>query len=316
MSKVLRFSLEVPMFSGLNRAKYAEKYTKIPLKAYPAEALALMQSLYDILKIVLTDESNSLTVIASEAGYAQRLVGPRVYKDGDSLNPEEEPGSKARDSKNLYIKVGQEKVYIDQDMTEDGLPVYKVNGKTCSIVPIGDNPALQVPLGSGRLAQIPFFTLRKEDDSNATFDDFVQRTAYGDYSLIGTASAGGSKDPMYFSALKYLPVGRYLVAKTAVKEGGTYGPKVKITLLMEAEAKISTSQKVEDLWMQVETDVPVGAKVVVDANTGLTKALMGTMLEPENKVYLDVVSKEERDGKMFVDAAFDFSESPLRFSYA
>ena len=76
----LSLNLNDANFSGLGRRKYSEKYTSIPVSAYPEAVGQVFNALYKLLGLELTNENSPLSVLASPEGFPQRLIGPKVFQ--------------------------------------------------------------------------------------------------------------------------------------------------------------------------------------------------------------------------------------------
>ena len=76
----LSLNLNDANFSGLGRRKYSEKYTAIPVSAYPESVSQVFTALYKLLGLELTNENSPLSVLASPEGFPQRLIGPKVFQ--------------------------------------------------------------------------------------------------------------------------------------------------------------------------------------------------------------------------------------------
>jgi hypothetical protein len=290
-TKTLTFELHNELFIGYSRKKYDQPYTTIPQTSYSPVLKDLMTALSKVLAV---EEGTPLTVVSSE-GYVQRVSGPRVY-----VNPEEQDS--------LIIRYDRESIPLVRTVTEDGETIFSVRNTTVTLGLIGENPTVILPLGKGRKAIIPFHTIYQEVKIPGI--EMNERIEAGNYADIisPVPGVGGS---LAFSALKDLATTRYKVIKTELSAGGKFGPKVKITLEAPVEMTILCSVSADGVWSKNQVIVAKGSKIVVDANTALTKSLQGLALAAKDNVYLDIFGKDvnEDDGKVYVRCAFDYSES-------
>jgi hypothetical protein len=287
--KTLTFDLYSEAFVGFTRRTYDQPYTTIPKTAYSEDVGTIMEA---FAKAIGADpESQPLTVVARE-GYAQRLASPRIYKNEDSL----------------VLRYDRENLPLTR-VDNDGEISYTIGSAKAAITISEDRPTLMVQLPKGLKVLVPFHTVYSEEKIPAlklleTIDD-------GDYSQV--SSLPGSGGTLNFSALKYLPIGRYPVVSTELKTDGKFGPKIKMTLANKVAQTIACTVSTDGVWSLDPTcEVEAGSKLVVDANTALARQLQGLVIKESDNVVLDIVSKrndEEDPSKIYVTANLDFSAS-------
>jgi hypothetical protein len=308
-NKALTLSLNLndPNFTGLGRRKYTEKYTVIPVSAYPEPVTQAMTALYKLLKLDLTDETACLSILASPEGYPQRLIGPKVFQvDGV-----------------LGLKVDKVFYPFEQQVTEDEV-VYTLASKKVAIQADGKNPVFKLVLAAGVAIKFPVYCnyadeLNEGQGGYYSFAELEEALAVTDNKeaiakIVGSPSAGGKT---MFTALRYLPAQKYKVI-SAKNGAGKYGPTLEIIISADTDLEISTQQKNPETekWDQVLTQVPAETVLKIQGNTSLKNSLMGAELTEADTVYLEVVSQSKnKEGKIVVDAFFDYEQSPLKFTF-
>lgn len=302
MSNIV-ISLENPLFAGLGRRKYSEKYTPVPLTVYPEEATNAFTVLYELLGATLSEENSPLVVVSAETGYPQRLIGPRVFRIPADVS------STAKET--LAIVIGRENFPIDLKVDDDGLITFKVGKKNATLEAIGKSPFLKLPLGNKNFLMIPFFVASSEDDqAQRTYEEFQTALVAEDLSVVGVQKVGGAN---YFSALKNLLPGRYKVKYSTFKDGGSYGMKAVFKLevpdFLINEPVLCSVKSPEGLWSQEPVIMQEGYSLSVDSNKKLYGALMGDCIQPSDNVVLEIISSEVIDGKTFVKAELDWNQS-------
>jgi hypothetical protein len=285
--KTLTFDLHNEAFIGYTRRKYDGAYTTIPKDSYSEEVAAIMEALEKTLGV--QPESNPLTIVAN-GGYAQRLSGPRIFADPET---------------GLKLRYDRELIPVTRVVSEDETVSFEINGVAVALSSVGDDPVFTVPVGKGKKVVVPFHTVRQE----VKLAGLAQVANIEDGNYVQISPPPGSGSTVNFSALKNLPIGRYKVEKTETATGGAYGPKIKVTIVNPEEQEIVCSVSVDGSWSTEPVTVAAGARLVVDANTSLTKILQGTQLAASDKVVLDVFGKREDpiDKKVYVSASFDFT---------
>lgn len=309
MSKAITLSLTLNdlNFTGLGRRKYSEKYTVVPVKAYPEAVSQVFEALYKLLKLELTDETASLSVLASPEGFPQRLIGPKVFQvDGV-----------------LGLKVDKAFFPFDRKATEDET-VYTINGKKVLLQADGKNPIFKLALANGLAIKFPVYCNYSEELNDGTggyysFTDLEEALELADNAeaickIVGSPSSGGSTT---FTALRHLPVGNYNVisAKNAV---GKYGPSLEVLLNSDEELELCTQQKnpSTEKWEDTIVKVPTGSVLKVQGNTSLKNSLMGSELTEADKVILEVIGQSKnKEGKVVVDVFFNYENSSLKFEF-
>jgi hypothetical protein len=287
--KNLNFDLHNNEFIGFTRRTYTDQYTSVPAVAYSTDLAETITAFEKALGLAGQD-LKPLTIISSE-GYAQRLSCPRVYK---------------KDS-GLVLRYDRELIPVER-VDNDGEITYKVCNSAAVITVFEDKPILQCTLPKGVKVFVPFHMAYEEGTKTPTLE-VIEALEQGVYSLVSEAPGSGGSTS--FSALKHLPLGRYTVLKTEGQQG-KFGPKIKVTLECPEELEFICTTSTDGTWSSELITVQAGAKIIVDANTSLQKALSGLTLEAKDNVILHVVSKridEDDDNKVYVTANFDFSKS-------
>lgn len=303
----LSLTLSDSNFTGLGRRKYTEKYTAVPVSAYPEDVKAVFTSLYNLLGIELTDETASLSVLASEEGFPQRLIGPKVFQVDGVLN----------------LKVGSELYPFTQEVTEDEVK-YNLNGKSLTLQSEGKQPIFKLTLGGGYSVKLPIYINKKEvvvegEDAYYGFKDLEEILAIVENKVLIAEVIGGpsSGSKILFSALKGLEPGQYKVL-SAKNESGKYGAvlAMQITPIETTVMTVQEKNPATEKWENVEVTVEPGTVAKIQGNTSLKNALMGAELTTEDDVILTVVSKApNKDGNIVVTAFFDYSDSRLKFEF-
>jgi hypothetical protein len=91
-----------------------------------------------------------------------------------------------------------------------------------------------------------------------------------------------------------------------------------VLLTSDSELEICTQQKnpATEKWEDVTVTVPASSVLKVQGNTNLKKSLMGSELTEADKVTLEVIGQaKNKDGKVVVDAFFNYENSPLKFEF-
>lgn len=303
----LNIDLTDPLFINLGRRKYTEKYTKIPLKAYPEEVLKVFEALYRLVKLELTDETTSISVLASAEGFPQRLIGPKVFQVGGKLG----------------VKIDKEFYAFDKNIVEDEIK-YSLNGKSVTLQAEGKNPLFKVTLGSGLAIKLPVYmnineTAAEGESAYYGFKDLEESLSIFDneeyiVKQVGAPSAGGST---VFTALKHLPIGSYTVI-SAKNAAGKFGPVLNLIIKPQEEIEVVSQIKnpATEKWENQTQKVSPDICLKIQGNTALKNSLMGAELSESDKVLLIVSGQSEnKEGKTIVQAAFDYSESPLKFEF-
>ena len=296
-----------PNFTGLGRRKYTEKYTAVPVAAYPEAVSQVFNALYKLLNLELTDETASISVLASPEGFPQRLIGPKVFQvDGV-----------------LALKVDKTIYPFEKRVTEDET-VYTLNGKKVLLQAEGKNPVFKLALANGVAIKFPVYCNYSEELNDGaggyySFTDLEEALELADSAeaitkIVGSPSSGGSTT---FTALRHLPVGNYSVisAKNTV---GKYGPSLEVLLNSDSELELCAQQKnpSTEKWEDAIVKVPAGSVLKVQGNTGLKNSLMGSELTEADKVTLEVIGQSKnKEGKIVVDAFFNYENSPLKFEF-
>jgi hypothetical protein len=303
----LSLNLNDANFSGLGRRKYTEKYTPVPVKAYPEPVTQIFTALYVLLGLELNDETASLSILASPEGFPQRLIGPKVFQIEGKLG----------------LKVDKAFFEFEQKAGEDEIE-YSLKGKKLSLQAEGKNPVFKLALGSGLAIKFPIYCNYAEDLNDGTggyytFTELEEALAIVDNTevikkIVGSPSAGGKT---LFTALKYLPVGSYKVL-TAKNSVGKYGATLEIIVCPEQKIEVNIQQKnpATEKWEIVLTEVEIGANLKVQGNTALKNSLMGAELVEDDNVYLDVTGQTKgEDGKIQVASFFNYEQSKLKFEF-
>jgi hypothetical protein len=303
----LSLNLSDPNFIGLGRRKYTEKYTVVPVKAYPEEVKTAFNILYQLVGLELTDETACISVLASEEGFPQRLIGPKVFQVEGILN----------------LKIGSELYPFTKTQTEDEVK-YTLNGKALALQAEGKQPVFKLTLGSGYAIKLPIYINKNElaaegENPYYTFADLEETLAiYENEALIktqvGSPSTGGKT---LFSALKYLPELSYNVL-SAKNESGKYGAVLAMQVSPTESCIITVQDRnpQTEKWELAETSVEPGTVIKIQGNTALKNSLMGSELTVDDNVILKVTSKSEnKEGNTVVSAFFDYSNSRLKFEF-
>lgn len=303
----LNINLSDALFSNLGRRKYNEKYTKVPTKAYPEEVSLVFEALYNLVGISLNDETSSLTVLSSAEGYPQRLIGPKVFQVNGQLG----------------VKIDKDFYAFDKAAVEDEIK-YSLNGKSVTLQAEGKNPLFKVVLGNGLAIKLPVYMNLNEqaaegDSAYYGFKDLEEALSILDNEevikvQVGSPSSGGGTT---FTALKYLPIGTYEVL-SAKNSAGKFGASLNIVLKTLESCSLSAQVKnpSTEKWEVLETEVVAGSALKIQGNTALKNSLMGSELTEEDKVLLVVTGQtKNNEGKIVVQAAFDYSASRLKFEF-
>ena len=303
----LSLSLTDPNFSGLGRRKYTDKYTLVPVSAYPEDVKAVFQALYKVIGVELTDETASLSVYASPEGFPQRLVGPKVFQMEGKLG----------------VKVKDTFYFFDKEVKEDEV-VYTLKGKKLTLQADGKNPLFKLILGQGIALKLPIYMNANEKAAEGEpayfgFADLESALAsyYNEEQIalqVGSPSSGGS---ISFTALKFLPIGTYNV-ESAKNATGKFGATLNIVLSTLVEIGITVQEKdpVTEKWGLVQVTLPAESKLKIQGNTALKNSLMGAELTAKDKVQMVITGQEnDKEGKIIVKAFFDFDNSPLKFEF-
>jgi hypothetical protein len=303
----LSLNLNDPNFSGLGRRKYSEKYNNVPVAAYPEDVKAVFTALYKLLKLELNDETSSLSVLASAEGFPQRLIGPKVFQVEGTLG----------------LKVGASFFPFSKEATEDEIK-YTLNGKTVALQADGKNPLFRLTLGGGLSIKLPVYcNINAELPADtvgyygfAELEEALLRIDNAEVitKIVGSPNAGGNT---VFTALRNLPPQVYNVV-SAKNSTGKYGATLDILLTADNELEVTAQQKnpATEKWEDVVVKVAPGTQLKVQGNTGLKNSLMGAELTTEDTVRLAVVSQEKnKEGKIVVNAFFDYENSRLKFEY-
>jgi len=303
----LSLNLNDPNFSGLGRRKYSEKYNNVPVAAYPEDVKAVFTALYKLLKLELNDETSSLSVLASAEGFPQRLIGPKVFQVEGILG----------------LKVGANFFPFSKEAIEDEIK-YTLNGKTVTLQADGKNPLFRLTLGGGLSIKLPVYcNINAELPADtvgyygfAELEEALLRIDNAEVitKIVGSPNAGGNT---VFTALRNLPPQVYNVV-SAKNSTGKYGATLDILLTADNELEVTAQQKnpATEKWEDVVVKVAPGTQLKVQGNTGLKNSLMGAELTTEDTVRLAVVSQEKnKEGKIVVNAFFDYENSRLKFEY-
>lgn len=271
-------------FSAYGRRTYPQQYTSVPASTYPTEIAPIMTALAEALG--QPTDSTPLTIVSQDS-YAQRIVGPKVFKKDNEL----------------VLMYDRELIPVDVAHDPEEGVTYKV-GKAKATLVLGKNPSLMLNLKGGLKFEAPFRTVYSDVPNNNIGDEIDA----GNYTNVAEPSTGGGG---YFSALKNLPIGKYLITKTLLNSTGRFGPKIKITIRVAEAQTVVCSVGTDGVWTQSEVEVPAGALITVDSNTSLMRTLQGLELSESDNVFLDVVSKreDELDGKIYVTVGVDFDSS-------
>lgn len=303
----LSLNLNDPNFTGLGRRKYTEKYTVVPVSAYPEPVSQVITALYKLLKLELTNDTAPISVLASPEGFPQRLIGPKVFQiDGV-----------------LALKVDKNIFPFEKQVTEDET-IYTLNGKKILLQADGKNPVFKLALANGLAIKFPVYCNYSEELNDGaggyySFTDLEKALDIAENAdviskIVGSPSSGGSTT---FTALRHLPSGSYSVisAKNAV---GKYGPSLELLLTADSDLEICTQQKnpATEKWEDATTLVAAGTTLKVQGNTNLKNSLMGSELTESDKVALEVIGQSKnKEGKIVVDVFFNYENSPLKFNF-
>jgi hypothetical protein len=305
----LSLNLNDPNFSGLGRRKYNDKYNNIPVNAYPEDVKTVFTALYKLLKLDLTDETASLSVLASPEGFPQRLIGPKVFQTDGVLG----------------LKVGPTFFPFTQEVTEDEIK-YTLNGKNIALQADGKNPLFRLTLGGGLSIKLPVYcNINTELPADTVgyygFAELEEALLVVDNvatisKIVGSPNAGGGSKTV-FTALRNLPTQNYSVV-SAKNSTGKYGATLDILLVADNELELIAQQKnpATEKWENVLVKVEPGTQIKVQGNTGLKNSLLGAELVADDKVALAVVGQEKnKEGKIVVNAFFDYENSRLKFEF-
>ncbi len=303
----LSLSLSDSNFSGLGRRKYNDKYTKIPVAAYPEDVKLVFETLYKLVGVELTDETASISVLASDEGFPQRLIGPKVFQVNGSLG----------------LKIDSEFYAFTQTVTEDEIK-YSLAGKALTLQSEGKQPVFKLTLGSGLAIKLPIYINKNESANEGenpyyTFADLEETLSIADNAelikaQVGSPNSGGKTT---FTALKSIPEGEYKVL-SAKNESGKYGAVLAMQISPLVTSEISAQEKnpSTEKWELNQVQVEPGTVLKIQGNTALKNSLMGAELSEEDNVKLVVVSKSKnKDGNVVVSAFFDYSDSRLKFEF-
>jgi hypothetical protein len=298
----LSLSLTDNNFIELGRRKYSEKYTVIPVRAYSEDVKEVIESLYNLVGLELEDENSCLSILASEEGFPQRLIGPKVFQVNGVLN----------------LKIANGLYPISQVQSEDEIK-YQLNGKNLVLQAEGKQPVFKLVLKSGVSIKFPVYINKNEQGDYYGVDALDSALNQSDNAellsqIIGSPSSGTR---MALSALKHLPVGTYSVI-SAKNEIGKYGPALNLVVSSDTELTIAVQERnsTTERWETVESLVPANSPIKVQGNTALKNSLMGSDLTQEDSVKLCVIDQtENKEGKTIVNACFDYSESRLKFEF-
>lgn len=305
----LSLSLNDQNFAGLGRRKYTEKYTQIPVSAYPEQVVSVFTALYKLIDQELNNETASLSVLASAEGYPQRLIGPKVFQvDGE-----------------LGVKIGSTFHKFTKEVSDDEIK-YTLNGKVATLQSEDKTPLFKLAVGGGMSIKLPIYCNYGEDlnDGAGGYYDFkaleeafsVLDNAELVKKMIGAPSSGGGNT--VFTSLRNLPAGVYNVSST--KNGaGKYGPTLEILVTSDQTLEILTQQKnpATEKWEEIASVVEPNTVIKIQGNTSLRNSLMGSELTKADNVTLHIVSQEKnKEGKIVVSAFFDYENSPtLKFEF-
>lgn len=283
--KTLQFDMYSPEFIGLTRTTYPEKYTPLEEASYSDEVKPIMAA----FKTALGDPDSLPLTVLSEGGYIKSLLSPKIYKLGGSL----------------VLKYGKEDpITVEATVSDNDEPYFTINGNKAALLNMDGKPGFSLSLKGGYKVILLCHTPVGVDKS--TILRQLDAIEAGDYTGVSEYSEGGSTS---FSALKNLPVGRYKVVSTTTDPNGKYGVRVRMTVINPETREIICSVKVGDSWGQEPIEVLSNTAIVVDANTHITRTLMGSDLVEDDEVVLEVVSKriDKETGKVYVNASLDYS---------
>jgi hypothetical protein len=263
-----------------------------------------MTSLYKVVGLELTEENASIAVIASEQGFPQKVVGPKVYQREGTLG----------------IKIGEELYPFQTETTEDGEVKLTLNGKATTLIPEGKNPVLKIAVGSGNFVKLPIY-MNFSEESQTYYEFSDLESALGSPEaiaiIVGTPREKGSGVGRAFSDLKLLPIGTYRVIY-AKNVQAKYGPSLDMLVSYESDLEIEVYNKNPETekWELGLGTVAAGTPIKISGNTALRASLMGTELLESNNVLLEIVGhRTNKEGKIIVDASFDYSVSNLKFDF-